>query len=193
MSEETIRLDEKIAHVVVDFDRAGHLAGQHLISLGHRKIGAIVGEGLEGAQSLRLAGFKKALGEAGLLLAEKNTKFVDDNVEGGYQAANGLVSQGSELTALFTTTDLLAFGAAQALHDRQLKIPQDFSLVSITDIQLAQQMRPQLTTVAIHTEEIARLSVNLLLDLIANPTQQPAVVAAPEPTLIVRSSTCALA
>ena len=99
----------------------------------------------------------------------------------------------SSVLAILVASLALAFGAAQALHDRQIKIPQGLSLVSITDIQLAQQMRPQLTTVAIHTEEIARLSVNLLLDLIANPTLQPAVVAAPEPTLIVRSSTCALA
>jgi DNA-binding LacI/PurR family transcriptional regulator len=54
---------------------------------------------------------------------------------------------------------------------------------------LAQQIRPALTTVALGIEDIATISINLLLDLIENPTYKPTLVQAPEPRLVIRSST----
>jgi DNA-binding LacI/PurR family transcriptional regulator len=188
-SEEKVDLADQIPHVVVNFHRAGEIAGQHLLALGHRRFGAIVGAGLEGMQVGRLAGFKSALLAQGLRLAEANIRNVSDNVAGGHDATVSLLAADPKITAIFTTNDLMAYGASQALAEQGIRIPQDMSLVGITDIRLAQDMRPALTTVALGIEEVATLSINLLLDLIENPDHQPRIVRVPDPVLVERSST----
>ncbi|WP_018608561.1 LacI family DNA-binding transcriptional regulator [Uliginosibacterium gangwonense] len=191
-SEEFEDFSDGLPHVIVNFRRAGQVAAEHLLKLGHRKIGVIVGRGLEGMQHLRLEGFKHALLDAGVAFDESCVQCVLDTVPGGYQATSSLLSTHPDMTAIFATNDLLAFGASQALADRGIRIPGDISLIGITDIQLAQQMRPALTTVALHIQEIAKISINLLLDLIENPGHQPILVRAPEPELVVRASTSSL-
>jgi DNA-binding LacI/PurR family transcriptional regulator len=95
------------------------------------------------------------------------------------------------LSALFATNDLLAIGALQALATLGRKVPDDVSVIGITDIQLAHQVRPSLTTVAINTEAIAQASIELLIRLIHEPRGegQPPAVIAPLPTLVRRQST----
>ena len=73
------------------------------------------------------------------------------------------------LTAIFATNDLLAIGAGQALISIGRKVPDDVSVIGITDIQLAHQVHPALTTVAIHTAAIAELSINSLIRLVQAP------------------------
>lgn len=188
-SKETLEFPDSIPHVIVNFRRAGQIAGQHLLELGHKRIGVIVGQGCDGMQHLRLEGFKDALNEAGLILDEGNVRYVLDSVAGGHEAAVSLLSANPELTAIFSTNDLLAFGASQALADEGIRVPDDVSIVSITNIQLAQDMRPALTTVSLDIEGVAKSSINLLLDMIENPEHQPTQVRIPDPQLIIRAST----
>ena len=190
-SEETVVFPETIPHVVVDFRLAGLIAGRHLIQLGHRRIGVIVGHGCDGMQCLRREGFRDALVEIGLALDEHDVRYVLDSVSGGHEATLSLLNNDPGLTAIFATNDLLAFGACQLLMDRNIRIPEDISIVGITDIQLAQQMRPALTTVSLGIEAIATISINLLLDLIETPGCRPTLVQAPEPRLVIRASTAA--
>lgn len=188
-SEETAEFADSVPHVVVDFRLAGRIAGQHLLELGHRRIGAIVGEGCDGTQDLRLEGFKDALADAGMTLADKDLRYVLDSVAGGHQAALSLIAADPTLTAIFTTNDLLAYGVTQALADQGIAVPDAVSIVSITNIQLAQEMRPPLTTVSLNIEEVATSSINLLLDMIENPEHQPTLIRVSDPQLIVRKST----
>jgi len=188
-SEESVDLANQIPHVVVNFYRAGEIAGQHLLALGHRRFGAIVGCGLEGMQVGRLAGFKSALQTQGLHLDDALVRNVADSMAGGHDATVSLLAADPNITALFTTNDLMAYGASQALAEKGLRIPQDMSLVGITNIRLTQDMRPPLTTVALRIEELATLSIDLLLDLIENPDHQPRIVHVPDPLLVERSST----
>ena len=164
-------------------------ATQHLIGLGHRRIGVIVGQGCDGPQLLRLEGFKDALAEAGLPFDESCVRYELDSVAGGHQSTLSLIKAERGLTAIFATNDLLAFGAMQALADEGIKVPGDVSIVGVTDIQMAQEMRPGLTTVALNIEEVAKSSINLLLDMIENPEHQPTQVRISDPQLIVREST----
>ena len=83
----------------------------------------------------------------------------------------------------------MAYGAAQVLVERGVAVPQAMSLIGITDIQLVRDMRPGLTTVALHTETMATMAINLLLDLIENPDHQPRSVKVPAPLLVARAST----
>ena len=92
-------------------------------------------------------------------------------------------------TAVVCFNDLLAFGALQALADKRVHVPDDVSLVGITNIQLAQEMRPTLTTVSLNIEDVATASINLLLDMIEDPEHQPTLIRVADPQLVVREST----
>ena len=112
-----------------------------------------------------------------------------DSVAGGHQATLSLIKADRGLTAIFATNDLLAFGAIQALADEGIKVPDQVSVIGVTDIQMAQEMRPALTTVALNIEEVAKSSINLLLDMIENPEHQPTQVRISDPQLNVRATT----
>lgn len=188
-SEETMDFSDTAPHVIVNFRLAGKIAGRHLLELGHRRIGVIVGQGCDGMQNLRREGFKDALAEAGMTLDDKDVRYVLDSVSGGHDAALSLIAADPGLTAIFATNDLLAFGATQALADQGIGVPDAVSIVGITNIQLAQEMRPALTTVSLNIEEVATSSINLLLDMIEDPQHQPTLVHISDPQLIVRAST----
>jgi DNA-binding LacI/PurR family transcriptional regulator len=188
-SEEKVDYADQIPHVVVNFHRAGEIAGQHLLSLGHTRIGVIVGCGLEGMQLGRQEGFQSALLAAGIDWDSSLVRNVNDTVAGGHAATLSLLAEHPDITAIFATNDLMAYGASQALADHNIHVPSDISLIGITDIQLARDMRPTLTTVALGIEQVATISINLLLDLIANPAHEPRIVQVPDPVLMVRAST----
>jgi DNA-binding LacI/PurR family transcriptional regulator len=182
--------------VAVDFRLAGELAGRHLLDLGHRHIGAIVGSKVSGIHAARYEGFVDALRAAGLDAAPERVLHAPDTTRGGYQAARELLERDPQLTAIFATNDLPALGTLHAAADLGLRVPDDLSVVGITDIHMAEEARPALTTVAVPTVEAAELAVSLLRELIeASPRSISAHAAAQrvcvtsEPKLVVRAST----
>lgn len=186
---EHVQASRALPCVTIDFAAAGALAAAHLSGLGHRKFGALVGAGSGGPQTLRFDGFATALaahghGERSLVVVHAH-----DSIESGYEAAAALLREKPTVTALFATNDLMAIGAMQAAADLGKRIPDDLSVIGLTDIELAHQFRPALTTVRLPTAEIAARSVALTLEMVegAMPAQALYVVRAPE--LVVRQST----
>ncbi|PMS33285.1 LacI family transcriptional regulator [Trinickia symbiotica] len=179
--------------VAVDFALAGRLAASHLIELGHRRIGAIVGSKVSGIHTPRYEGFVAAMKAAHLTVHAEHVRHAPDTVQGGYAAAHELLSANPEITALFATNDLPALGAIHAAADLGLAVPGDLSVTGITDIQLARESRPALTTVAVPTAEAAKLAVTLLRELIATGTRPsdmaPVLYETSPPRLVVRAST----
>ncbi|WP_118178511.1 LacI family DNA-binding transcriptional regulator [Paraburkholderia phosphatilytica] len=185
--------------VAVDFRLAGELAARHLLELGHRKIGAIVGSKVSGIHAARYDGFVAAMQAAGIDGAAAPVLYAPDTTQGGYAAALELLKKHPELTALYATNDLPALGAMQAAADLGLEVPRQLSVVGITDIQLARESRPALTTVAVPTVEAAELAVDLLRELIDAPASTatatghganaPRVCVTSAPRLVVRAST----
>src|ERR1700761_4735211 len=135
--------------VAVDFRRAGELAARHLLDLGHRQIVAIVGSKRAGIHAARYEGFVDALRDAGVKLPRTCVRHAPDTIEGGYAAARDLLEAHPHTPAIFATNDLPALGSINAAFDLGRDVPTDLSVVGITDIQLAQQSRPPLTTVAV--------------------------------------------
>ena len=181
--------------VAVDFRLAGELAGTHLLTLGHRRIGAIVGSKASGIHAARYEGFVDAVREAGV--PKGRVKHAPDTIQGGYTAARALLEAEPKLTAIFATNDLPALGAMHAAADLGLSVPGDLSVIGITDIQLARESRPALTTVAVPTVEVAGLAVDLLRELIESSYGQagrevaasvPMRISTP-PQVVVRAST----
>ncbi|HXZ06682.1 MAG TPA: substrate-binding domain-containing protein, partial [Paraburkholderia sp.] len=168
--------------VAVDFRLAGALAAQHLLELGHTRVGALVGSkghdqdkfpcGIHGA---RRDGFVATFNAAGV--GPVVTEFIceSDTIRGGYDAARQLLEAHPEVTAIFATNDLPALGAMHAAADLGLSVPEDLSVIGITDIQLARESRPALSTVAVPTEEAARMAVDLLRQLIERAQREERV------------------
>jgi DNA-binding LacI/PurR family transcriptional regulator len=178
--------------VAVDFAHAGALAARHLLELGHRHIGMLVGDGCGGLQDARAAGFRAVLRDAGIQPDDAAVREIPDTIDGGFSACLDLMAREPKLTALFATNDLLAIGALQGLATLGRKVPEEVSVIGITDIQLAHQVRPSLTTVAINTEAIAGASIELLIRLIREPQgDEPPAITAPAPVLVRRQSTTA--
>ncbi|HEX3138890.1 MAG TPA: substrate-binding domain-containing protein, partial [Rhizobacter sp.] len=178
--------------VAVDFFRAGMIAAEHLIKLGHRRIGAVVGSELSGNHIWRYRGFCEAMKRAGLEHAENDAVFGHDTIDAGRNAGHALLAAVPDLTAIFASNDLPALGVLQAAADLGLDVPNDLSVIGITDIQLAHQVRPALTTVAIPIQESAELAVEMIMQMIgekASSTTAPNLREASAPRLVVRAST----
>ena len=134
--------------VAFDSRMAGRIATEHLLALGHRRIGAIIASEKGGIHNGRYDGYREALQQAQLRPVQANVRFCSDAYQSGYDAALALLGQRPNLSALFVSNDLPALGVLNAVAALGLRVPEDISVVSITDIELAGQTRPALTTVA---------------------------------------------
>ncbi|HLG77635.1 MAG TPA: substrate-binding domain-containing protein, partial [Ktedonobacteraceae bacterium] len=176
---------EDIPQVSVDFYRAGQLAAQHLLDLGHRKLGVIFDEP---QQTLRLEGFLSILQAAQITLPPGMKQVSSSTLESGYRAAQNLLAQAERPTAIFATTDWLALGAIDAVLDAGLRVPEDISIMGLDDIMLSAHLRPPLTSVAVPKLHLARESIDLLFRQIDGDKDAP-VKKLIEPYLVVRQST----
>ncbi len=172
---------------------AGHLAGakaatEHLLSLGHRRIGVITGPHGWVASVQRLDGYQVSLAAAGVpsdprLIAKGN--FTN---ESGYEAASELLSLRKPPTAIFAFNDEMAVGAMRAAEERGLQIPRDLSIVGFDDLEKTQIVTPALTTVRQPLAEMGRMAVSLLTRLLEDqPIEAMRVELATK--LVVREST----
>ncbi|KKB63359.1 LacI family transcriptional regulator [Robbsia andropogonis] len=176
--------------VAVDFFAAAVLATNHLLALGHRRISAIVGSEATGIHATRFDGFRAAMHRAGVPLSENDIRFTVDSIQGGYLAAQALLRGNPRPTAIFATNDLPALGAIAAATDMGLSVPRDMSVIGITDIQLARESRPALTSAAIPTIAAADLAVELLSELVLFGDATPNKMRiAPPPVLMPRDTT----
>ena len=174
-----------IPQVSVDFYRAGQLAAQHLLELGHRDVAIIVDQQ---QQQLRLAGFSSSLQAANITLVLEKIEPGESTLESGYAATKRLLALQQRPTAIFAATDWMAMGALEAALDEGLHVPEDLSIIGLDDILLTAHVRPPLTTIAIPKLRLAQEAMNLLLKQLDGEKEipTPRVV---EPYLVVRQST----
>lgn len=164
-----------------------YLVTEHLIQLGHRKL-AIFLEPLYLRSSLeRLRGFSAALEAYGIAQNSFQVYSGGFGAEAGYALAQQILQREDLPTAIVATTDLIAVGVLQKLHEVGLVVPRDMSLVGYDDIPLAGMAAPPLTTVAQPVVEMSKLVVAALL---SEEAQEITTTLLP-PKLVVRSSTAA--
>ena len=156
-----------IDQVLVDNDQGGYLAGQHLVALGHRRIACLVGPSDLTPSAGRIAGFQRALAEAGLRVAAEGLVRGNGRPDGGAAAALQLLERGLDITAIFAFNDQMATGAVGALQRAGRRVPEDISVVGFDDIPQSAAVFPALTTIAQPIGEMGTIGVRLLLDRIA--------------------------
>ncbi len=155
--------DARIPAVLPDEIGAGRAAAQVLLDRGHRDGVHVVGEPNPDvfAARERMAGIQETLSAAGTELA--GVLDCDWWPEQAYEEVRRFLRRGRPPTALVCMNDRIAFGAYQALQEAGVGIPEEVSVVSFDDSELASWLRPQLTSVALPHHELGRRAVELLL------------------------------
>ncbi len=144
----------------------GLLATQHLLQLGHRRVGTIIGPQERRAVGGRLRGYRQALVEAGIPYDASLVEEGNWEIQGGYEATSRLLNRAPDLTAIFVQNDMMAVGVLSALHDRGLRVPEDCAIVGCDDIPIASHTVPPLTTIHVPLYETGEAAMKLLLDMI---------------------------
>jgi LacI family transcriptional regulator len=158
---------ERWPNVVSDAEEAGRLVGRHLLELGHRRIGFLGPLVDAHAFRLRERGFAGVLRAAGLAPSSEHVRRVPATVDGGRDGMQALLTDAATPTAVFCANDLVALGALKACARAKRRVPRDVSIVGCDDIESAQLVTPELTTVAVRPRELGARAAKLLLDVIA--------------------------
>jgi LacI family transcriptional regulator len=171
---------------------AGGLAAtEHLLSLGHRHIGAIAGPGDYLCSRARIDGYRSALDRAGLRFVPALVRHGDFQHEGGFRRGGELLdldAGAGRPTAIFAGSDQQALGVYEAARQRGLRVPQDLSVVGFDDLPVTRWVSPPLTTIRQPLAEMGRTAAHMLGDLIDGvPLRSRRVELSTE--LIVREST----
>lgn len=178
--------DEELSGATVDQKEGARLAVQHLIDLGHSRIGHLSGPTNWIDAAARIEGWKDALAGAGLETLELIEG--DWSAECGYR--EGLrIAAARSVTALFVANDQMALGVLRAFHESGTQVPEDISVVGFDDQPESAFFIPPLTTVAQDFEELGRRCIDLMLLRMENGSGGTAGTVAPR--LVVRSTTAA--
>lgn len=176
--------------VNLHFRQAVELALDHLLRLGHTRIGYIGGGEQLDAQGEWQAGtrpavFRDYLAEKGLLKPEL-IRLGEWNPDSGYELMQQLLQERERPTACFAGSDPMAIGALRALHEQGLSVPDDMAVVGFDDIELAAYAFPPLTTIRVYAEQLGRSAVQLMADRM-NGRENPMHVLL-DTSLVVRES-----
>lgn len=170
-----------------DDEQIGLIATRHLLELGRRVIGTLIGaRGQQNAEA-RLRGYRKALEEGGVSLDADLVEEGGWDIPRGHAATRQLVARRPSIDALFAQNDLMAIGALSALHEAGRKVPEDCAVVGCDDIDMAPYTTPPLTTVHVPFYETGAEAMRLLLRMVSNGGVSEHSVALPV-HLIVRGS-----
>ncbi|WIB26978.1 LacI family DNA-binding transcriptional regulator [Curtobacterium sp. MCSS17_015] len=177
------------ADTVANDDLAGgRMAAEHLIGLGHTRLGFVGGR--SAASDARLEGWRAAIDAASptdvtgvaVVLAADVTE------ETGFTGTHRLLDEHPEVTAVFAANDVTALGAMSAIADRGLRVPEDISVIGYDDTPIAASRYVGLTSIDDRSIDIGRGAGVRLLERIADPGLTPTEVLV-EPRLVARRTT----
>ncbi|HEX7084355.1 MAG TPA: LacI family DNA-binding transcriptional regulator [Gaiellaceae bacterium] len=173
--------------VVIDNERGGRDATEHLLDLGHERVALLGIETDWTTDAGRLHGYRAALEARGLEVDERLIVRVPLHAPDAEDRIDLLLAEQAP-TAIFAANNLLAEQAWRVLRRRGLRLPEDVSLVGFDDVPWMGMVDPPITVVEQPTLELGRCAARLLLRRLGGSTSEPAVECL-EPTLVVRGST----
>jgi DNA-binding LacI/PurR family transcriptional regulator len=136
----------------------------HLIDLGHRRVGLILGKRQGRNKDSRLPFYLSVLADAGISSDDCFVVTVPFNQNGSREGTNKILTRNQWPTAIFCENDILAIGAMQAVHSAGLSIPEDISIIGMDNIFAASTTMPPLTTIHKPKYEIGVQAAKLLLE-----------------------------
>ncbi len=176
----------------IDNVAASQLATQHLINLGHKRIGIIMGgEDFSGMHNtmreMRYQGYKQALENAGLQTNPRLQNTGNDIYEGGAEAMQNLMSIADPPTAVYAVTDEMAIGALKTIRSMNLRVPEDISIIGFDDNDISEQVG--LTTIKQPVTSYGELAAERVIELLLEDNPPEIKHVQLDYKLIIRSST----
>ncbi|MEN8191061.1 MAG: LacI family DNA-binding transcriptional regulator [Thermodesulfobacteriota bacterium] len=176
--------------VGVDNYRGGYLATEHLVALGHHRIGMIAGNfSISDRSYHRWHGYRRCLRAYNIPYDKELLAQTDYSMDSGRDAVKRLLGVKNPPTAVFCSNDLLALGVMKGARESGLRLPQDLSIVGFDDIQTSSYVIPALTTIRQPAYEMGRKAAELLFQLMESPAKPVQWMLRSE--LITRESTTA--
>jgi LacI family transcriptional regulator len=159
----------RVSNITIDNGAGAELVVQHFLKGGHRKIGFIGGDINHPSIHERFIQYQNVLLAAGIVLSEKwycidqpNTTSAD-----GYEAIKKIFNGNDDRpTAIFAANDAMALGCMQYLKENGFKIPRDVAIAGFDNIEAGLHIEPRLTTVNVHREEMGKLAVQRIVEMI---------------------------
>ena len=166
---QVVLLDRRLPNVEVDVVRGDSSGGayqlvQLLLKLGHRRIAILSGPSGVSSAYDRVAGYQRALQEAGLKKEDQLIIYGEFSLESGYQMTCKLLKMMPRPTALFASNNFIAYGALKALHEAEVAVPEDMSVVGFDDLPAAMVVDPFLTVAVQPAYEMGQRATRLLMD-----------------------------
>ena len=159
---------EDYACVSIDDYSTARRAVNELLSLGHRRIAALLPSCSDRSISqLRYKGYLAALADHGIaedsVIIEETGSY---DMQDSYRSMLELLDRSRDFTAVFTVSDMMAMAAIKALTDHGLRVPEDCSVIAIDGLNMSEYTIPTLTTMVQPTEDMGRKSVEILIDMV---------------------------
>lgn len=173
--------------VLIDNLQGGYDAANHLLDLGHTRIGCIAGPSQVTPSGQRLQGFARALREKSVIVDEEIIVAGDFRSQSGSEGLIHLMQTREPPTAVFACNDMMAIGAMSAARELGIEVPGRLSLVGFDDIALASLVIPKLTTIAQPKRELGEAGAKLLLRRIREGDRKESSIIL-RPALVERES-----
>jgi len=183
----------RISSVLIDNRKGIREGTEHLIRIGHINIGFIGGDLAHPSIAERFKAYKETLRDYNLPLQGELIVIdeTDTAIRNGYRAMEKLLKREVNLSAVVVANDAMAIGCMQYAKTVFLKIPEALSIVGFDDIEISSHIEPGLTTVRVYKEEMGKLAVRRLVEMVRSKTQTVVTVHVPV-ELVVRGSTRAV-
>ncbi|WP_340106033.1 LacI family DNA-binding transcriptional regulator [Rhodohalobacter sp. 8-1] len=178
---------KQVSSVDVDNVKGGRLAAEHLLGLGHEKIGVMLAS-LDMKESKdRLKGLREAHLEAGIELSDDRVEIVDYQFRAGYQTMKKWIESEIDITAVFCASDTIAMGALLAAREHGKKVPEDYAVIGFDDLSFAEFTYPPLTTIHQPILKKGKMAAKLLIDEIEDKDSGRHKINL-DPQLVIRES-----
>lgn len=177
---------EKFVNVETDDISASHMAANHLLELGHRRIAFLTGPPVAPGSQERLEGYRRALREANIAWDDRLIFTAGSTIEEGEKAALQLLDERPSATAVQAVNDLVAIGAATIFLKQGLRIPQDMSVVGFGNVLVSEHFRVPLTTVRQPKLRLGAAAMEQMIRLLRNERPQTQRLPA---QIVIRDST----
>ncbi|WP_281269087.1 LacI family DNA-binding transcriptional regulator [Bacillus taeanensis] len=180
------KIEYSIDSVIVDDYLGGYQVGEHLLSLGHKKIGVIAEEHTSSEERIR--GYRQACADKGVSVDDRLIVTCDSTLEGAQIQAEKLLSKEEKPTAIFGCNDVLAIGTMQAAKAQGILIPTELSIIGFDNTMMSRIVDPPLSTVTMPLDELAKQAMDILVQKIEKNnkiTQRISMI----PDLVIRQTT----
>jgi LacI family transcriptional regulator len=154
--------DPKTSTILMDYSTGIHAAVDHLVKLGHTRIGFLAGPRALHSAITRENDFRAATQASGLLIEPSWIIVCDHTARGGVAGLGKLLALAQRPTAVICSNDMTAIGVLRAAYQRALRVPQDLSVIGLDDIDFDEFTLPPLTTIRLSRADLARAAFDAL-------------------------------